>query len=720
MTKAEHSQSDTSRSPNRLIRESSPYLRQHAHNPVNWLPWGPQAFEIARREDKPIFLSIGYATCHWCHVMARESFEDPATADLLNRFFVPVKVDREERPDVDETYMMYVQSTTGHGGWPLNVWLTPDGRPFLGGTYFPPTEQGGAPAFKTVVRRVADLWHERHDDILSAAEEIHLHLRAAADLSRRSSPPTSMEDNLSARAFDSLKALYDDQEGGFGDAPKFPQPAVLDFLFLQYYRTDNKGAVNMALHTLRAMARGGLYDHLGGGFHRYATDRQWRVPHFEKMLYDQALLACTYLDAFKISGDASFADVARGILAYVEQNLMSADGGCFSAEDADSPLPGNPAVLAEGAFYLWACDEVQRHLGPALAPLFMVVYGVERSGNVAHDASGHFRRQNILFLAHTAEQAAAHFRLPIEEVQKALHQARANLFAARRRRPPPAKDTKVLTSWNGLMISAFARAAMTLDSQPFLDRARQIAQHLRTRLWSPTGHILYHCLHGEQPPIPAFLSDYAFLVGGLLDLYEASLDPNVLDWAVVLQKEQDTRLWDPAAGGYFSAGNEDPFLPVRLKSAYDGAVPSDNAVAAMNLIRLGRLTDSTDHIERAERLLKAFGADLQAHPQAMVSMLCALDRLRHEPPLFTILGKPESPAAQALLRVVHERFMPDKLVMRTTPLPGSSGLHKAANATGSVEAEIHLCLHGICLPPCASPAALRALLNTSFTPPPLH
>src|SRR6266566_5311915 len=525
---------------NRLAGEKSPYLLQHAHNPVDWYPWGEEAFAKARRENKPIFLSIGYSTCHWCHVMEHESFESEEVAAIMNREFVNIKVDREERPDVDRVYMTFVQATTGGGGWPMSVWLTPDLKPFVGGTYFPPEDRYGQPAFKTVLERVATAWKENHDKIVEQGGKIVAALR-------ESQSTATAEGKIDAAildaAYQQIDRSYDPKEGGFGNAPKFPRPVTLNFLTRFYARDpkreSGKHALEMTLFTLRKMAAGGMHDHIGGGFHRYSVDRYWHVPHFEKMLYDQAQLAVAYQDAFQITRDKQYESVARDILDYVTRDMTSKESGFFSAEDADSPVvaptPRDLSAVAsakaddrghvetkEGAFYIWTKKEIDEALGDA-AEIFDFHYGVQPHGNAPEgsDPQDEFRGKNILIERHTNRETAEHFKKTEEQIAKLLAQNREKLFAIRSKRPRPHLDDKIIAAWNGLMISAFARAARVLDEPRYLEIATRAAKFLGTNLYEEKSKLLYRNYRGSRSNIEGFADDYAFVIQGLLDLYEA-------------------------------------------------------------------------------------------------------------------------------------------------------------------------------------------------------
>ncbi|MBP9865526.1 MAG: thioredoxin domain-containing protein, partial [Candidatus Omnitrophica bacterium] len=537
--------SDTAK-PNRLAREKSPYLLQHAHNPVDWYPWGPEAFEKARKENKPIFLSIGYSTCHWCHVMEEESFTNPGIAELLNQYFVSVKVDREERPDVDQVYMQAVQSMSGSGGWPMSVFLTNDLKPFYGGTYFPPEDRWGRPGFSTVLKSLHEKWLNEKESIQQAGKELTEHL--AAHAVRAEAETQVLGPETLQTAYAQLDGTFDVRYGGFGRAPKFPRSHDLSLLLRYWKRTGEKKALGMVETTLVEMARGGIYDHLGGGFHRYSTDHKWHVPHFEKMLYDQALLAKTYLEAYQATGKAAYADTARGILDYVRRNLCDEDGGFYSAEDADSlpppsrhkeggqagrgsvPDKAQPHKKIEGAFYVWSAAELQAVLGEELAAIVGDYYGVKPDGNAENDPHGEFTGKNIFYQAHTLEELAEKYGKTHAELTTLLAAARKRLFDVREARPKPHLDDKVLTDWNGLMISAFAMAGRVLNEPVYLQTARRAADFLTAKLRDKHGRLLHRWREGDAA-IPAFLDDYAFFIQGLCDLYEAGFEARDLQAA---------------------------------------------------------------------------------------------------------------------------------------------------------------------------------------------
>jgi uncharacterized protein YyaL (SSP411 family) len=642
---------------NRLATESSPYLLQHAHNPVNWFPWGEDAFARARAEDKPIFLSIGYSTCHWCHVMEHESFENDAVATVLNEHFVPIKVDREERPDIDRVYMTFVQATTGSGGWPMSVWLTPDLEPFYGGTYFPPSARWGRPGFIEILQHIAQVWREDRRKVTQSAAALTAQLRAGGQSAAASGavPGTSALD----RTVRSFEASFDTRHGGFGDAPKFPRPSELLFLLREHARgagsrQGSQGdavdpaesiALHMTLRTLRAMALGGMRDHIGGGFHRYSVDAAWRVPHFEKMLYDQAQLVLAYVEAAQASGDPFYLEVAEDTLLYVLREMTDLDGGFYCAEDADSIPPeqaGAPgAHKSEGAFYLWRADELDELLGED-APVIRQRFGIEPGGNAPSDPQQEFTGKNLLYIAQSVDELAARSGKTPDDIIAALARGRVAMFQRRLQRPRPDLDDKILTVWNGLMIAAFARTARVLAASsddgraladPYVKAARRAASFVRERMWSADDRRLLRRYRKGHADIDAYAEDYGCLIFGLIELFQADPDPMWLDWAVALQHRQDELFWDEAGAGWFSTTGRDPSVLVRMKDEYDGAEPTASSVAMMNLLMLSHLIDEHDEsgesvesvwTRRIERTLGAFGERLEQLGRGVPMMAAAL------------------------------------------------------------------------------------------------
>ena len=645
--------------PNLLARERSPYLLQHANNPVEWYPWGEAAFERARRDAKPIFLSIGYSTCHWCHVMEHESFESQDIARFLNEHFVSIKVDREERPDVDRVYMSFVQVTTGSGGWPMSVWLTPDLKPFYGGTYFPPSSRWGRPGFLEVLQEVHRVWTVERERVVRTAESLTERLRVFEARTVAGAIPgtKALVDGVAE-----YRAVFDSRRGGFGEAPKFPRPTELLYLFREFARTGETVARDMGLQTLRAMALGGMRDHIGGGFHRYSVDADWRVPHFEKMLYDQAQLAIAYLEAFQITGDAFYAEVAEDTLQYVRREMTNSEGGFYSAEDADSLPPesaGDPAAhKSEGAFYLWRQSEIEELLGDETG-VFCRRFAIEPEGNAPFDPQNEFTGKNLLYIASSIHDIARLTGSTEEQVSAVLSRARTRLLEVRAARPRPHLDDKVLTAWNGLMIAAFARAARVLsDAQPHLESARRAAAFIRRTMWDPSRGVLLRRYRDGEAAIDGYAEDYAYLIWGLLELFQAGGDAAWLEWAITLQEKLDARFGDPSEGGWFSTTGQDRRVLLRMKEDYDGAEPTASSVAVMNLLFLSHLTAAQGFTEKIERTFRLFGERLVQQARVMPMMMAALSTYQAGIRLVVILGPSDSDETKALRRVLSSRYLP--------------------------------------------------------------
>ncbi len=717
-----------SSTPNRLAREKSPYLLQHAHNPVDWFPWGEEAFAKARAEDKPIFLSIGYSTCHWCHVMEHESFESAAIAAFLAEHFVSIKVDREERPDVDQVYMTFVQATTGHGGWPMSVWLTPDLRPFTGGTYFPPTDVPGRPGFITILRRIAELWKTDREQIESKAHSLLAALREAEQESASTADGEWKSSEALKLGLAQYTRIFDSREGGFGGAPKFPRPVNLQFLLhlaaMKQGPPQNADvARGMAFHTLRKMAAGGMHDHLGGGFHRYSVDAEWHVPHFEKMLYDQGQLAQSYLTAYQLSGEGEFAQVARNILQYVGHDLTSPDGAFFSAEDADSLPQAGAARKQEGAFYVWSHAEVEEVLGEDRLDEFCAVYGVEKAGNVSvgSDPHGELDGLNVLIQRLTVPAAAKQFKRPLENMDHRLKDDRSVLLAKRGLRPRPHLDDKILTAWNGLMIGAFARAAAVLDDIAYLKTAQRAAIFIHDHLYhAETGELQRSYREGPSN-IHGFAADYAFLISGLIDLYAADFDIRWLRWARRLQDTLDLHFWDEDNKGYFSTTDRDPAILLRLKEDYDGAEPTPSSVAALNLWRLGQLLHNDTILEHGRHTVRAFSKRLEEQPYGMPLLLVAASLLE-TPAIHLILhaADPNDPALAALRAEARRSPLPQLLVIQITDQASRDYFAPHHPVIEHLPAEpkaptAYLCENFACRLPVTKPEALRKMISELWT-----
>ena len=697
---------------NRLATEKSPYLLQHVTNPVDWYPWGEEAFAAASREQKPIFLSIGYSTCHWCHVMERESFSNAELAKVLNQDFIAIKVDREERPDIDAIYMAFVQATTGRGGWPLNVFLTPERRPFFGGTYFPPEARTGMPSFADVLGRVAQEWKDNRARILDAAVRIEEALKRDAIAEPSEGLPGA---TVQKAAYDWFRSSYDREKGGFGQAPKFPRPAIFSFLLRQTDPARQQDARHMVASTLSQMARGGIHDHLGGGFHRYSTDADWFLPHFEKMLYDQAQLVVAYLEAYQVSGDQALAETARSILDYVLRDLAHSEGAFYSAEDADSPLDADhPEEQAEGAFYVWTQDELQAVLGD-VAPLFLKAYGARPDGNVGRDPFKEFGGKNVLWRQIPDSQLARERGVSATEIGARLQEARVRLLKVRNTRPRPLRDDKILTGWNGLMLTALSRAAQVLGDSRYRDEAIKTAVFLKQRMWdAQRGRLLRRYRLGEAG-IDGFLEDYTLTVQGLLDLYETTVDDRWLLWALELAEVQE-RIFGDLAGGYFTAGAGDASLLMRMKDTYDGALPAANSIALSNLVRLGQMTGAPRWVMRATQGFRAFGAGLESTPHASPLMLTALAFQQHSPRQVLLAGDRNAADTVALLREVHQRFDAHRVILLADggawqrkvvgDLPVLASLSRIDG-----KATAYVCRNYVCDLPTNDPAELADLLD---------
>lgn len=613
--------------PNALATETSPYLLQHAENPVDWLPWGEEAFAKAKREDKLVFLSIGYSTCHWCHVMERESFENGEIAAVMNRHFVNIKVDREERPDIDATYMAFVQATSGQGGWPLSVWLTPDALPVVGGTYFPPEDKFGRPGFPKICEQLGEAFRDDKDRVLGSAARVMSHLRkeAAAQTTLRALPAETVFGDY----LDTCESMFDPHHGGFGGAPKFPRPTLM--LTLMHLRerfpaeSDERNmAWEMAENTLREIAQGGIHDHLGGGFHRYSVDAYWHVPHYEKMLYDQAQLALAYIGAWQISKDGLFRKTAESTLDYVISEMCDTGGAFHSAEDADSLRHYGDDHKHEGAFWTWTAEEISSLLEPMLAAIFSMAYGVEAEGNARpeSDPHGDLEGQNTLYRALGNDKLAQVFGLPEDEIERLLAETCARLLTHRATRPKPHRDDKIITAWNGLMISALAQAAAAFHSEKYLNAAIDAARFIRENLWDGTLHRSHR---GKRGGAKAFPADYAFLIAGLIDLHAADPSGGWLAWAVELQAVMDRETWSGERIGYVMSSEMNGERLLTIREDYDGAEPSPNHVASLNLFKLAVLTDTGAFAKRAESLIRTGAGTLEKQVFAAPVLLAAHD-----------------------------------------------------------------------------------------------
>lgn len=629
---------------NRLIHEKSPYLQQHAYNPVDWYPWCEEAFQKAMKENKPVFLSIGYSTCHWCHVMEHESFEDEEVAKILNENFISIKVDREERPDLDNVYMTVCQAMTGSGGWPLNIFLTPERKPFFAGTYFPKTERYGNPGLIAILKQITNLWKTNKESVMTSSEQITNVLQSMTV----TTPGERLTQETLKHAYEQLRDSFDIIYGGFGTSPKFPTPHNYTFLLRWWKRSNDPTSLEIVEKSLERMGKGGIYDHLGGGFHRYSTDEYWLVPHFEKMLYDQALTAMAYTEAYQVTGKPYYAEIVKGIFTYVLRDMTSTDGGFYSAEDADSEG-------VEGKFYVWTPDEITKILGEKSGKIFCDYYDVSREGN--------FEEKNILHVDKPWDAFAKLEGIKPEELRELLRTASEKLFAVREKRVRPHKDDKILTSWNGLMIAAFAKGAQAFQEPAYAQAAVRAADFILGTLRQKDGTLLRRHRSGEAA-IPGYLDDYAYFVWGLIDLYEATFETKYLKTARELNEQMIENFWDEKAGGFFLSGKKNERLIAQTKEIYDGATPSGNAVALFNMLRLGRMTGNPDLEKRGEQLIQAFAQTIRQHPSGYTHFLGAVDFALGPTKEIVIAGEPDREDTKRILQEIGKRFLPRKVLLR--------------------------------------------------------
>jgi uncharacterized protein YyaL (SSP411 family) len=681
---------------NRLIHETSPYLLQHAHNPVDWYPWGEEALRRAQAEDRPIFLSIGYSACHWCHVMEHESFEDEQIAALMNEHFVNIKVDREERPDLDEIYMHAVQAMTGSGGWPMSVFLTPDLEPFYGGTYFPPDDRYGRPGFAKVLLSVAQYYRTRKEEAKGHAGRLRGYLEQMASLRSREG---GLGPDLLESAYRRLAGQFDHANGGFGGAPKFPGSMSLAFFLRYHRRAKAASALEMAAHACRKMACGGIYDQIGGGFHRYSVDERWLVPHFEKMLYDNALLSQLYLEVFQATGDAFFRRVVEETLDYVIREMEQPEGGFYSTQDADSEGE-------EGKFFVWTPEEVEQVLGEEKGEVFCRYFDITPHGNFEHGRS-------VLNVPVPMEGIAKLFRMEAEAVREIVEEGRRRLFEAREGRVRPGRDDKVQTSWNGLMLSSFARACAVLGESRYRIVAERAAAFILDRLLKD-GRLL-HTYKDGRARFNGYLDDYSFFVCGLIDLYEATFDAGWLRRALDLTGVMLEQFWDEADGGFFFTGRDHERLLVRSRNPYDNAIPSGNSAAAHAFLRLSALTGREDLRERGGRALQVFRDFMAEAPGGFAHALCALDFYLERPKEIALVGRREGEDTKRLLATVHGRFLPNKVVCLLDPADGTGAgdltpLLKGKTQKGG-RATAYVCRDFACSAPVTEPGELEALLE---------
>jgi hypothetical protein len=692
------------KTPNRLISEKSPYLLQHAYNPVNWYPWGAEAFEAAHRENKPVFLSIGYSTCHWCHVMERESFEDDGVAGLLNGGFIPIKVDREERPDIDTVYMKICQIMTGSGGWPLTIIMTPEKKPFFAGTYFPKESRFGRAGMLDLLPRVSEMWGARRDDLTKLSDEI----TAALQKEEPARAGNALDESVLQAAYEELGQRFDEQNSGFGAAPKFPTPQNLLFLLRYWKRKNEPRALAMVEQTLRAMRLGGIYDQIGYGFHRYSTDAKWLVPHFEKMLYDQALLTIAYTDAYLATKKEEYRKTASEVLDYVLRDMSGQEGGFYSAEDADSEGE-------EGKFYVWSYEEIYGLLGPSDAPLFMRVFNITMDGNFIDQVTNERPGTNILHLDKALEQTAADLDMSGQVLHDRMSMALRKLYTVREQRIHPHKDDKVLTDWNGLIISALARAAWSFNRPDYAEAAEKAAAFVLDRMRTTEGRLFHRYRDGESS-LQAHVDDYAFFISGLIDLYEAVFELKYLEAALELNRDFIAHFWDENQGGFYFTADDSEGILVRGKEVYDAAIPSGNSIAMLNLLRLGRLSGDPDLEEKAVQIGRSFSDTVRAYPAGYSQLLVAVDFALGPAYEIVIAGDSRADDTKSMLKAVRSQFMPNAVVLfrpSEQKTPAIDRISDFAKAYGSPDgkARAYVCKDRNCQLPTADISEMLELLK---------
>jgi uncharacterized protein YyaL (SSP411 family) len=676
-------------SPNRLIHEKSPYLRQHAYNPVEWYPWGEEAFERARKEDKPLFLSIGYSTCHWCHVMAHESFENPDVARLMNAFFVNVKVDREERLDIDKIYMTISQIMTGSGGWPLTIIMTPDKRPFFAGTYIPRENRFGRPGMMELLPRINEIWKTRKDEVIESAGQIVAELKSRSEDLQKGTP----EKGILTLAYDQLEGLFDDVNGGFGGAPKFPSPQNLIFLLRYWKRSGNAHALYMVEKTLQAMRRGGIYDHVGFGFHRYSVDAKWFLPHFEKMLYDQAMLSFVYSEAYQATGRKEHEKTAREIFSYVLDHMTAPVGGFYSAEDADSEGE-------EGKFYLWTKEEVEGVLDKKEAEIIIDLFGLEGDGNYREEGKKGKPGRNLLSLQDAPSRLAGRYGLSEKELLDLVEMARRKLYAAREGRVHPLRDEKILADWNGLMIAALAKGGQVFGKKVYIEAAEKGAEFILSRMMRGDGRLLHRFMDNESG-IVANLDDYAFLIWGLIELFESNFKVKYLRTALGLTDDLIRYFWDEKDRGFYYTPSDGEDLIVRQKEIYGGAIPSGNSIAMWNMIRLGQLSSRSELLDRAYETGAAFFTTVRQSPAAYAQLMVAFDLAFGPSYEVVVAGIPEDRDTELMIGALRTHFLPHvAVIVRPTDeeLPEITDIAKFTmnHQTIAGKAAAYVCVNGAC------------------------
>jgi len=691
------SSESTKGNKNRLSKEKSPYLLQHANNPVDWYPWGKEAFSLARKENKPIFLSIGYSTCHWCHVMAHESFEDTDVAELINKVFIPIKVDREERPDIDKIYMTVCQMMTGSGGWPLTIIMTHEKKPFFAGTYFPKQTRFGRMGLVDLIKRIEELWNNQRNEILSSANQITFNLQNID----QELPGEKFNEDVLKNAFQQLTNQFDAKYGGFGIKPKFPTPHNLIFLLRFWNRTGDKKALEMVEKTLLSMRKGGIYDHIGFGFHRYSTDSTWLIPHFEKMLYDQALLAMAYIEAYQVTKKLIYKETAQEIFSYVLRDMLSPEGGFFSAEDADSEGE-------EGKFYIWSTKELEKILDKKELDLIISHFRIEGTGNYLEEATRKKTGYNILHLE----------KFPKEVLREKIERIRTKLFQHRKSRISPHKDVKILTDWNGLMIAALARGATVFKEEKYLHAAKEAMHFILSNLRESENRLL-HRYKDNFSEIKGFLTDYTFLIWGLIELYEATFDLYYLKTAFALNEAQIEHFWDNKIGGFYFNADDSEELLTRPKDIYDGAIPSGNSIAMLNMLRLSYFTGNPELEEKADIQNRVFSEKIKANPLAYTQFLIAIDFAIGPSYSIVIGGDSKAEDTNKLIDVINSAYVPNKVIIQRKTEQGSPEIDEFSNFVQYFDkldgkATAYICINKMCKPPTDDSNTILQYLNSSW------
>ncbi len=692
---------------NKLKNEKSPYLLQHANNPVEWFPWEEESFEKARKEDKPIFLSIGYSTCHWCHVMAHESFEDREVADLMNEIFVSIKVDREERPDIDKVYMNVCQMMTGSGGWPLTIIMTPNKKPFFAGTYFPKNSRFGRIGLLDLIKRIKALWSDQKEKIIESANQITFSIQNI----NQESHGDKINKSVLKKTFNQLSTRFDEKNGGFGENPKFPMPHNLIFLLRFWKRTGDKNALEIVEKTLKAMRKGGIFDHVGYGFHRYSTDSTWLVPHFEKMLYDQALVAMAYIEAFQATKNKEYRETAQEIFTYVLRDMTSPEGGFYSAEDADSEGQ-------EGKFYVWSTKELEEIFVNEELDLVSKVFNIKEFGNYLEEATGKRKGYNILHLKNSISSISDELNIQENELIDRIKKIRQKLYKTREKRVFPHKDDKILTDWNGLMIAALAKGAIVFQQPKYLNAAKIAVNFILLKLRQPDGRLL-HRYRGGISEIKGFLTDYAFLIWGLIELYEATFDIFYLKTALELHLIQMKYFWDAHIGGFYFTAEDSEELLIRQKEVYDGAIPSGNSVAMLNLFRLNFITGDHQLEEKADILSRVFTEDVKKSPMNYTLLMVAIDFFIGPTYSLVIAGNTMSSDTLNIIKAVNKYYIPNKVFIHRPTEQNPPDIDAFSNFVEFFEnlegkTTAYVCINKTCKPPTHDINKIRELLNPKW------